>query len=138
MIYRGPGFLAVEWFGSSPHPPFPCLPSVKLDRQHTERLRKRRTYRRDTRGGGGGGAKSYDSEKASNTLWVDVYEYDEDEATVFPAVMIKKGRSGWGVLFPSIRYSKGICMQYIHIHDYSQINIVVRENILFVIHCKKS
>ncbi len=35
MIYRGPGYLAVEWFGSSqtPSPPF--------DRRHTGRLRKR-------------------------------------------------------------------------------------------------
>jgi hypothetical protein len=33
MIYRGPGFLAVEWFGSSPPP--------SLDRRHIGRLRKR-------------------------------------------------------------------------------------------------
>jgi hypothetical protein len=136
MIYRGSGFLAVVWFGSTPLP-------FSLDERHTGRLIKRTTYRRD-RGEKGWGRSQIIRQrkclvryKSFNTRWVDVYEYDEDEATVFPAVMIKKGRSGWGVLFPSIRYSKGICMQLhhirvVHIHDYSQINIVGRENCLFV------
>jgi len=35
MIYRGPGFLAVVWFGSSC--PFPPSPVSKLDRRHTRR-----------------------------------------------------------------------------------------------------
>ncbi len=39
MIYRGPGFLAVVWFGSSPTP----SPVSKLHRRHTGRLRKRET-----------------------------------------------------------------------------------------------
>jgi hypothetical protein len=37
---RWPGFLAVAWFSSSSTPSLPSLVS-KLDRQHTERLRKR-------------------------------------------------------------------------------------------------
>ncbi len=53
MIYRGPGFLAVEWFGSSstplPPPPFRQQVVLPLDLA-------------DGRGGGGG-AKSYDDEK---------------------------------------------------------------------------
>ncbi len=40
LIYRGPGFLAVEWFGSTPTPLSPCHVS-KLDRRHTRLLRKR-------------------------------------------------------------------------------------------------
>jgi hypothetical protein len=38
MNYRGPGFLTVPWFVSSPAP-FPPLVS-KLDRRHIGRLRK--------------------------------------------------------------------------------------------------
>jgi hypothetical protein len=45
MIYRGPGFLAVLWFGSSPTP-FPPSPASKLDRRHIGRLRKRDKLRR--------------------------------------------------------------------------------------------
>ncbi len=37
MISRGPGYLAVVWFGSPMPPP---SPATKLDLQHTERLRK--------------------------------------------------------------------------------------------------
>ncbi len=37
MVYRGPGFLAVIWFGSSPMHPSPT-PVSKLDRRHTGRL----------------------------------------------------------------------------------------------------
>ncbi len=37
MIYKGPGFLAVLGFGSSPTP----SPVSKLDRRHKERPRKR-------------------------------------------------------------------------------------------------
>ncbi len=38
MFYRGPGFLAVIYDLAPPPPP---LPFSKLDRRHTERLRKR-------------------------------------------------------------------------------------------------
>jgi hypothetical protein len=54
MIYRGPGFLAVVLFGSSPCTPFvvslsqsSCVSPVEL-----------------TNGRGGRGAKTYDDEKA--------------------------------------------------------------------------
>jgi hypothetical protein len=39
MIYRGPGFLDVVDFGSSPAPSL--NPVSKLQRQHAERLRQR-------------------------------------------------------------------------------------------------
>ncbi len=40
MIHRGPGFLAVVWFGSSP-PALPPFPLRKLGLRHTGGLRKR-------------------------------------------------------------------------------------------------
>ncbi len=46
MVCIGPGFLAVVWFGSSP-----TLPPVgKLNRRHTERLRKRNNLLKEKRG----------------------------------------------------------------------------------------
>ncbi len=63
MILRGPGILAVAWFGSSPTPS--PLPVCELDRWHTGRLRKKEGQLADGRGGGvGWGAKSYYSKKA--------------------------------------------------------------------------
>jgi hypothetical protein len=42
MIYRGPSYLVVMRFGSSPtHPLPPLSPVSKFDRRHTGRLRKR-------------------------------------------------------------------------------------------------
>ncbi len=41
MIYRVPGFLADEWFGSSTNPSPPPCHVNKLDRRRTGRLRKR-------------------------------------------------------------------------------------------------
>jgi hypothetical protein len=55
MIYRGPGFRAVVWFGSSPHPS--CQQVVALYYYSCVSLVK------FTDGWGGGGAKSYDGEK---------------------------------------------------------------------------
>ncbi len=55
MIYRGPGFLAAVWFGSSPTPYLPPSTVSKLDRRHTGRLRKRDNLL----GGGGGGKKGF-------------------------------------------------------------------------------
>ncbi len=66
MICRGPGFLAVVWFGSFPPPPSPVS---KLDRRHIQE-----DWERETtcwgRGGGGKaiGAKSYDGEKAWSSI----------------------------------------------------------------------
>jgi hypothetical protein len=51
ILYRGPGFFAVVWFGSSPSP------VSKLERRRTEKERQLP----DSRVGGGG--KSYDGEK---------------------------------------------------------------------------
>ncbi len=39
MIYRGPGFLEVEWLGSSPTPQPPTPSDSKLDRRHTVGMR---------------------------------------------------------------------------------------------------
>ncbi len=65
MIFRGPGFLAVVWFGSS-HTPSPLNVS-KLHWRHTERLRMRDNLLTGWGGGGAGVeivADSYDRKKA--------------------------------------------------------------------------
>ncbi len=54
--FKGPSFLAVEWFGSVPTPS-PPSPFRKLDRRHTGRLRKRDNLLKGW-GGGGEGAGS--------------------------------------------------------------------------------
>jgi hypothetical protein len=54
MIYRGPGFLAVVLFSSSPTP----FPFLRLS------VCRRPSLQTGEGGGGGGGAKSYDREKA--------------------------------------------------------------------------
>jgi hypothetical protein len=41
MIYKGPGFLAVARFGSSPLPPPPPSSQSSVSKRHTGRLRKR-------------------------------------------------------------------------------------------------
>ncbi len=51
-MYRGPGLLAVVWFGSSPSPP--PSPVSKLDRRHTGRLRKKDNLLTEEGGGGAG------------------------------------------------------------------------------------
>ncbi len=48
MIFKGPGFLAVVWFGSSPT----HLSLSKLDRRHTGRLLKRDNLMREEVGRG--------------------------------------------------------------------------------------
>ncbi len=66
--YRGPAFLAVEWFGSSPTPSHPT-PISKLDRRHTWRLRKgNNLLTADREEGGWRGAESYDPRKKTWSL----------------------------------------------------------------------
>jgi hypothetical protein len=68
MIYRGPGFLHIQPFGSSsiPFPPLPsasCLSfSVLLRIASRAHLRVSRGY------GDGAGAKSYDGEKGWSSI----------------------------------------------------------------------
>jgi hypothetical protein len=70
-------------------PPLPFSPIGKARPATRGRLGKRTTYRRDRREKGWGRSqiirqrKSLVLYKSFNTPWVDVYEYDEDEATVF-------------------------------------------------------
>ncbi len=71
MIYGGPGFLAVVWFGSSPTPPPP--PSVSSTRKtgrlrRTGRLRKSENLLKGEGGGGGRGSESCDHEKAWSSI----------------------------------------------------------------------
>jgi hypothetical protein len=76
MIFRGPGFLAVVFLGSSLLPP--PSPISNVDRRHIGRLRKGDYLLTGERGLGGrgeGGAKLYESQeslalyKSFNTLW---------------------------------------------------------------------
>jgi hypothetical protein len=62
-IYRGPGFLAVVWFGSSPA-------LCPLSRQHTGRLRKRDKLLMGEGEGDGREQESLVFYKSFNTLWV--------------------------------------------------------------------
>ncbi len=67
MIYRGPGFIAVVWFGSSPNPSpsRPRPPSVSCLVSLSQSSCISPVELTDGRGGrGGGGAKSNDDEKA--------------------------------------------------------------------------
>jgi hypothetical protein len=67
MIYRGPGFLAVVWFGSTPTP---TSPVSKVDQRHTTQEDwERETIRWRERGKGGGrGAESCDRMKARSVI----------------------------------------------------------------------
>ncbi len=62
-IYRGPGFLVVIWFGSSPIPLSP-LRSTSCLSFPVFLFVAGRAYLRERRVGGGGGAESYDRVKA--------------------------------------------------------------------------
>ncbi len=71
MIYRGPGFLAVVWFGSCPIP-FPSLPSVSS----TKKTEKKKRQLADERVGRGWGRsqiirrrESLVLNKSFNALW---------------------------------------------------------------------
>ncbi len=68
MNYRGPSFLVVVWFGSSPNPyPLP-LPSVSSTCDTQEDWERETTCWQETRGGDGGGAKLCDGEKAWSSI----------------------------------------------------------------------
>jgi hypothetical protein len=67
IMYRGPGFLALLWFGFS-HTPYPPKSPVSMpDRRQAGRLRKRATCWRQ-RGEGGRGSESYDRKKAWSSI----------------------------------------------------------------------
>ncbi len=72
-IYRGSGFLAVLWFGSSPIPPL--LSRHKLGRRHTGRLRKRDNLLTGKGGKGVGGAKWHGRKKAWSSMYKYKYKY---------------------------------------------------------------
>ncbi len=66
MINRGPGFLAVVWFGSFPTHSHPLL-SVTSTCDEEEDWERETTGRRDM-GEGGGGAKTYHGEKGWSSI----------------------------------------------------------------------
>ncbi len=89
MIYRGPGLLAVEWFGSS-FTPLPPLPSVSSTVAHTKAKKERQLARRERGGGGGGGANSYDRKKAwSSIIHSVIYESHPPTGLPVPKNKIK-------------------------------------------------
>jgi hypothetical protein len=67
VIYGGPCFLAVVWFGSTPTPT-PTLPSVRSTSEHTGRLRMRDNFWRERGEAGGRGAESYGRKKAWSSI----------------------------------------------------------------------
>ncbi len=71
MIYRGPGFLAAVWFGSTPNTPPPLSRQQARPATH-RRLRKRDNLLAHRKGGGSGGrgrgAESYDPKKARPSI----------------------------------------------------------------------
>ncbi len=64
MIYWGPGFLAVVWFGSSPHPLHPRQKA----RPATHRKNEKERQRWERGGRVWGGAKNYVSNKALSSI----------------------------------------------------------------------
>jgi hypothetical protein len=71
MIFRGPGFLAIVWFDSSPAPsPSLFLQQVRTGvATHRKTEEERQVAKLLTGGGTGGwGAKSYDGEKAWSSI----------------------------------------------------------------------
>ncbi len=68
MIYRGPGFLVVLWFGSSPNraTPFPLSPQQARPAIHRNTEKERQLA--VGRGGGGWGAETYDRTKAWSSI----------------------------------------------------------------------
>ncbi len=90
MIYRGPGFLAVVWFGSSC--PFPPSPVSKLDRRHTRR-----------RGGGvGRGAESYHRRKVWSSINHSILSDRNDSLQLDEAE--RPSRDSFVILFTVYRY----------------------------------
>ncbi len=80
MIYRGPRFLAVAWFGSSTTPSPHYLPSASCLSFSVFLCVAGRAYWRERRVGGGDGAKSCDGEKAWSSInhsilsgWMFIY-----------------------------------------------------------------
>ncbi len=67
VIYRGPGFLAVVWFGFS-HTPFSPSPVSKMSLFLNLHGVAGRAYLQGRGWGGGQGAKSYDPEKACPSI----------------------------------------------------------------------
>ncbi len=84
LIYRGPGYLAVVWFGSSP------TPVSKLDRRHTGRLRKRDNFL--TGEGGRGGwprGKSYDRKEAWSSIIHSILSISGSKPLSLPGVYVR-------------------------------------------------
>jgi hypothetical protein len=68
MIYRGPGFLAVAWFGPPPTSYPPPSPVSKLDRRHPGRLKKRDNSLTTEGRGGERVAESYDRRRKKSLI----------------------------------------------------------------------
>ncbi len=68
MIYRGPGFLAVAWFGSSPTPSLPPSLPPSLSISSTGGTQKTEKGRQLADKRGWGGTKSYEGEKMWSSI----------------------------------------------------------------------
>ncbi len=98
MIFRGPGFLVVVWFGSSPSP------VRKLDRgDDTQEYCSRETTCWRERGRG---AKSYGGEKARSSINHSIYSGKSSIKDTKYRVFVSDDRSlkGWGYLGREYRF----------------------------------
>jgi hypothetical protein len=95
MIYRGPGFLIIEWFGSSP----PSLPNWDLSRTSS---------RVDPLGGGGGGVIVFFSHSPSQVVWFGVWIWVWATVVLELRIFLKQKLERWRIT-PSRKHNGFFC-----------------------------
>ncbi len=98
MIYKGPGFLAVVWFGSPPPPPV-----IKLDRRHIGRLRWDATCGRGWRLSQ---TTVYNVENACSSINHSILSVLQFKTTEVIALFFTKGNTVWHLPSKFVCYGK--------------------------------